>query len=167
MTKKFAAAIFVIAAVSASSVGGASANSLTSPATVRSGPGIQWPTIAQIPAGANVGVSGCYSGWEGGWCQVKWRKVSGYVQAGALAASGATNVIVAPIVTINHVNLRKGPGFNWPSLAVVPSGTEVNVSQCSQGWLYGWCQVTYEGQTGFVNGLALRRQNSPYNTTFY
>lgn len=167
MMKKFSATILALAAISAASTGGASAHSLPSPATVRSGPGIQWPTIAQIPAGADVGISGCYSGWEGGWCHVKWRKIRGYVQAGALAPSGANNVVVAPIVTINHANLRKGPGFNWPSIAVVPSGTEVNVSQCSQGWLSGWCHVTYEGQTGFVNSLVLRRQNSPYSATSY
>lgn len=109
MTKRFVAAIFALTAVAAASTGGASAHSLTSPATVRSGPGIQWPTIAQIPAGANVGVSGCYSGWEGGWRQVKWRKVNGYVQAGALAASGANNVIGVPpseIALRSHILLR-------------------------------------------------------------
>jgi uncharacterized protein YraI len=148
-------------------VHGAAAHSLVSPATIRSGPGIQWPTIARIPAGADVNVSGCYSGWQGGWCAVQWKKVKGYVQVGALAPSGANDVIVAPIVTIDHVNLRKGPGTNWPSLAVVPSGTQVDVAYCSQGWLYGWCKVTYEGQTGFVNGLVLRRQSAPYGTTFY
>ncbi len=145
----------------------AAAHSLVSPATVRSGPGIQWPTIAKIPAGVDVNVSGCYSGWGGGWCAVQWRKVKGYVQVGALAPSGANDVIVAPIVTINHVNLRKGPGSNWPSLAVIPSGEKIDVAYCSQGWLYGWCKVAYEGQTGFVNGLALRRQDAPYGTTFY
>jgi uncharacterized protein YraI len=159
--------ILVSAAVFAAASGSALAHSLVSPATVRSGPGIQWPTIAQIPAGVDVNVSGCYSGWGGGWCAVRWKNVKGYVQAGAMAPSGANDVIVAPIVTINHVNLRKGPGSNWPSLAVIPSGTQVDVASCSQGWLYGWCTVHYDGQVGFVNGLALRRQNSPYSTTFY
>lgn len=135
--------------------------------TVRSGPGVQWPTIAKIPARADVNVTGCYSGWGGGWCAVSWKKAKGYVRAGALAPSGANDVIVAPIVTIDHANLRKGPGANWPSLAVVPSGTQVDVGYCSQGWLYGWCKVQYEGQTGFVNGLVLRRRNSPYSSTFY
>lgn len=161
--------ILALFAASVASLIGADAlaHSLKSPATVRSGPGIQWPTIAQLPAGAKVNLSGCYSGWEGGWCAVKWKGVSGYVQAGALAPSGANDVEVAPIVTIDHANLRKGPGSNWPSLAVVPSGTQINVAYCSQGWLYGWCKVTYEGQTGFVNGLLLQRQNAPYSTTFY
>jgi uncharacterized protein YraI len=167
MTFKYVNMVAAAAALLAVVIDSAAAHSLVSPATVRSGPGIQWPTIAQIPAGANVNVFGCYSGWEGGWCAVQWKKVKGYVQPGALAPSGANDVIVAPIVTIDHVNLRKGPGTNWASLAVIPSGTQVNVAYCSQGWLYGWCKVTYEGQTGFVNGLALRRQNSPYGTTFY
>jgi uncharacterized protein YraI len=146
---------------------GAWAHSLVSPATVRSGPGIQWPTIAQIPANVDVNVSGCYSGWGGGWCAVSWKKVKGYVQAGVLAPSGSNDVVVAPIVTIDHANLRKGPGSNWPSLAVVPSGTQIDVAYCSQGWLYGWCKAHYDGQTGFVNGLLLRRQSSPYAHTFY
>ncbi len=145
----------------------AAAHPLVSPATVRSGPGIQWPTIAQIPAGADVQVSGCYAGWQGGWCQVSWRKVQGYVQVGALAPSGSSNVVVAPIVTNDLANLRKGPGTNWPALAVIPPSTPVDVASCSQGWLYGWCKVTYQGQTGFVNGLLLQRQNAPYPTTFY
>ncbi|WP_158497322.1 SH3 domain-containing protein [Methylocystis sp. ATCC 49242] len=155
------------AAFFAATAGEADAHSLVSPATVRSGPGIQWPAIAKIPAGVDVNVSGCYSGWQGGWCAVQWKKVKGYVQVGALAPSGANDVIVAPIVTIDNVNLRKGPGTNWPSLAVVPSGEKVDVAYCSQGWLYGWCKISYEGQTGFVNGLVLRRQNAPYATTFY
>jgi uncharacterized protein YraI len=161
MLPAFAAAILAV------EVDSAAAHSLVSPATIRSGPGIQWPTIAQIPAGADVNVSGCYSGWGGGWCAVRWKKVKGYVQVGALAPSGANDVVVAPIVTNNIANLRKGPGSNWPSLAVIPSGAQVDVAYCSQGWLYGWCTVHYEGQTGFVNGLALQRQNAPYSTTFY
>ena len=167
MNFKHSVMLAASAALLAAGIDGAAAHSLLSPATIRSGPGIQWPTIAQIPAGADVNVSGCYSGWGGGWCAVRWRKVKGYVQVGALAPSGANDVIVAPVVTNNHVNLRKGPGANWPSLAVIPSGTEVDVAYCSQGWLYGWCKVTYEGQTGFVNGLVLRRQDAPYGSIFY
>ncbi len=167
MNLKTLSLIGASAAVLAGTAGEASAHSMVSPATVRSGPGIQWPTIARIPAGADVNVSGCYSGWQGGWCAVQWKKVKGYVQVGALAPSGANDVIVAPIVTIDHVNLRKGPGTNWASLAVIPSGTQVDVAYCSQGWLYGWCKVRYEGQTGFVNGLVLQRQSAPYGTTFY
>jgi len=143
------------------------AHSFKSPATVRSGPGIQWPVIAQIPAGATVNLSGCFAGWQGGWCAVKWRGAKGYVQAGALAPVGANNVEVAPIVTNDLANLRKGPGSNWPSLAQIPPGTQLNVAYCSQGWLYGWCKTSYEGHTGFVNGLLLKRQDAPYGTTFY
>ncbi len=112
MNLKRIAMLAASAAVLAAGSEGAAAHSLVSPATIRSGPGIQWPTIAQIPAGANVNVSGCYSGWGGGWCAVQWRKVKGYVQVGALAPSGANDVIVAPIVTNNNANLRKGPGVN-------------------------------------------------------
>jgi uncharacterized protein YraI len=89
--------------------------------------------------------------------------VKGYVDAGQLAPSGSSNVIVAPIVTTDIANLRKGPGTNWPSLAVIPSSTSVDVAYCSQGWLFGWCQVTYEGQTGYVNSVLLQRQGAVYS----
>ena len=162
-------ALYGAAAIAATVAGmsAASANPLASPATVRSGPGIQWPTIAQIPAGADVKVQGCYAGWQGGWCQVRYGKLNGYVDIATLAPSGENNVIVAPIVTNDLVNLRKGPGSNWPTLAVIPSNTPVDVAYCSQGWLYGWCKVTYEGRTGFVNGLLLQRQGALFHTPFY
>jgi uncharacterized protein YraI len=141
----------------------ASATPLASPAKVRTGPGTTWPVIAEIGAGADVRVLGCYSGWEGGWCQVRYRHVKGYVDAGELAPSGTSNVIVAPIVTRDLANLRKGPGTNWPSLAEIPPSTPVNVAHCAQGWLVGWCKVTYEGQTGYVNSVLLQRQGAVYS----
>jgi len=143
-------------------MGAASATPLVSPAKVRTGPGAEWPVIAEIGAGADVRVLGCYSGWEGGWCQVRYHKVKGYVDAGQLAPSGTSNVIVAPVVTTDHANLRQGPGTNWPSLAVIPASTPVDVAHCTQGWLFGWCKVTYEGQTGYVNSVLLQRQGAVY-----
>jgi uncharacterized protein YraI len=153
----------VMAASMALAMGTASATPLVSPAKVRTGPGAEWPVIAEIPANADVRVLACYSGWEGGWCQVRYHKVKGYVDAGQLAPSGSSNVIVAPIVTTDIANLRKGPGKNWPSLAVIPSSTPVDVAYCSQGWLFGWCQVNYKGQTGYVNSVLLQRQGAVYS----
>jgi uncharacterized protein YraI len=140
----------------------AAAKPLTSPALVRSGPGETWPVFAQIPAGANVHILNCYSGWDGGWCQVRHGKVTGYVDIGTLAPSGANNVEIAPYVTNNIVNLRKGPGYKWASIAAIPFNTPVNVAYCSQGWLSGWCKVSYEGQTGFVNAAGIQRKGVLY-----
>ncbi len=152
-----------IAAVStAVMMGAASATPLVSPAKVRTGPGAEWPVIAEIGAGADVRVLGCSSGWEGGWCQVRYGKVKGYVDAGQLAPLGTSNVIVAPIVTSDIANLRQGPGTSWPSLAVIPASSPVDVAHCSRGWLYGWCKVTYEGRTGYVNSVLLQRQGAVY-----
>ena len=98
---------------------------------------------------------------------MQYGKVNGYVDVATLAPSGNNQVIVAPIVTNDLVNLRKGPGSNWPSLAVIPPNTPVNVAYCSQGWLYGWCKVNYEGHVGFVNGLLLQRQGALFQQPFY
>ncbi len=140
----------------------ASATPLVSPANVRSGPGPRWPVVAQVPAGADVDVLGCYAGWQAGWCQVRYGHVKGYVNAGELAPSGSSNVIVAPIVTRDLANLRQGPGKNWPAIGVIPPGAPVNVSHCSQGWLYGWCKVNFNGQTGYVNSVLLQRKGAVY-----
>ncbi len=163
MTMKSLRLFIGSAIVAAAVTSAASASPLTSPANVRSGPGPRWPVVAQLPAGADVDVMGCYSGWEAGWCQVRRGPVTGYVNAGVLAPSGSSNVIVAPIVTNDLANLRQGPGKNWPSIAVIPPSTPVNVAYCSKGWLFGWCKVAYGGQTGFVNSVLLQRQGAVYN----
>ncbi len=163
MSSKSSGLLTGILAVSAAvAVGAAGAAPLVSPAKVREGPGAAWPVIAEIPAKEDVRVLGCYSGWNGGWCQVHYRKVKGYVDAGELAPSGTSNVVVAPIVTRDIADLRGGPGKNWPSLAEIPASTSVDVAYCSKGWVSGWCKLTYEGKTGFVNSVSLKRQGAVY-----
>jgi uncharacterized protein YraI len=72
--------------------------------------------------------------------------------ADAFAGIRAT---VSPFITKDFVNLRKGPGANWPSLAVIPPSTAVTVDYCSTTWSIG-CEVTYEAQTGFVHSSLLQ-----------
>lgn len=72
----------------------------------------------------------------------------------ALAGDAA---IASPFVTKDFVNLRDGPGTGWPLLAVIPPSTSVEVDYCSATSLIGWCEVTYEGQTGYAHGSLLRR----------
>jgi SH3-like domain-containing protein len=76
--------------------------------------------------------------------------------------AGNKNGLLSPLITNDFVNIRKGPGTNWPLLAVIPPSTAVNVNFCSTRWSVGWCEVTYEGQTGFINSafLHVRRSQS-------
>lgn len=140
--------------------GSAFAHSVTSPANVRSGPSPKWPVVAVIPAGGEVDVLNCGQGWRRAWCEVKYGDVRGFVNAGTLAPSGRNDVIVAPVVTNDLANLRKGPGSNWSVLTVIPASTPVNVHYCSNTWHGDWCKVSFAGLTGFVHGALLERQGA-------
>jgi len=59
-------------------------------------------------------------------------------------------------VTTARVNLRQGPGTSWGLLATIPPSTPVEVDFCSKTWTIGWCQVTYQGQTGSVHSSLLK-----------
>jgi uncharacterized protein YraI len=137
----------------------ASAASITSPANLRSGPGLKWPVLAAIPAGAEVDVINCYGGWKHDWCNVHYAGFNGFVLAYTLAPSG-NDVIVAPVVTTDLANVRKGPGKHWPVIAVLQPGTAVNVGYCAGGWLYRWCRVNLGDRTGYINSLLLKRQGA-------
>jgi uncharacterized protein YraI len=57
----------------------------------------------------------------------------------ASADAKATNVAA-------EVNLRDTPTTSGKILALIPKGTSVDVATCTNGW----CQVTFNGQQGFV-----------------
>jgi uncharacterized protein YraI len=63
----------------------------------------------------------------------------------ALSAACAT---AKPIVTTGDTNLRKAPGTASPVLTLIPKGTSVEVGNCTNGW----CQVSFDGQDGYVIG---------------
>jgi len=130
-----------------------------SPTNLRSGPGTSWPVIGAIPAGADVNVINCAEGWRHSWCQVQYGTISGYVNAPALAISGA-DVVVAQVVTTDATNLRTSPSLFASVIEVILGGEEVDVIHCKSGIGQGWCHVTYDGKTGFVRGGLLTRQAS-------
>jgi uncharacterized protein YraI len=135
----------------------ANANPITSPANVRSGPGTAWPVISVAPAGAEVDVLTCGTGWNHRWCQVDYGGMKGYVNAAALAGVGA-NVVIAPVVTTDLANLRTRPSLFSSVVEVIPGGETVNVLHCRSGMGRGWCHVAYEDKTGYVRGGLLHRQ---------
>ncbi len=150
-------------AVSAIFVGGvALASAVTSPATVRTGPGSRWPVIAEIPAGADVEVLSCGQGWKRAWCRVQYGATTGFVKAGTLAPSGSSDVVIAPVVTTDLANLRRGPGPKWAAIGVIPPSAEVNLLYCSHAWHGDRCKVSNEGMTGFVHGSLLQRQGAMF-----
>jgi uncharacterized protein YgiM (DUF1202 family) len=49
-------------------------------------------------------------------------------------------------VTHSSVNLRNGPGTSYTVVTLIPAGSSVEVSGCKSGW----CQVTFEGNNGYI-----------------
>ena len=48
------------------------------------------------------------------------------------------------------LNLRAGPGSNYEIRGVIPADASVEITGCIEG--YNWCEVSYDGQTGFAYG---------------
>jgi Bacterial SH3 domain/Pentapeptide repeats (8 copies) len=61
------------------------------------------------------------------------------LSAGAAAA--------APAVVQSDLNIRSGPGAQYPVVGAVPSGETVDVGGCVRSW----CQVSFRGGTGYAN----------------
>ncbi len=83
------------------------------------------------------------------------------ILAGSATASAAA-IAEAPL------NIRSGPGTNYPVVATIPAGGNVNVGGCSGSW----CSVAYRGREGFASAsyLAGGRRGAVrqrYTTRYY
>lgn len=74
----------------------------------------------------------------------------------AITLLSATAAQAANAIVTTNLNLRTGPGTQYPVLGSIPNGSRVDVSGCTSG--YGWCQVDYNGRFGWASSryLALR-----------
>jgi len=64
----------------------------------------------------------------------------------ALMALSTSCAQAAPALATNNVNMRQGPGTNYPVITTIPGGSTVEVSGC-QG---EWCSVSWHGQSGYA-----------------
>jgi hypothetical protein len=65
--------------------------------------------------------------------------------AAALMALWATGAAAAPALATNNVNMRQGPGTNYPIITTIPGGSTVEVAGCEGQW----CTIVWQGQTGY------------------
>ena len=72
---------------------------------------------------------------------------------GPAGATGAP----PPAVIGTNVNLRQGPGTSYTVITLIPAGAPVNVSGCNAGW----CQVAFQGQSGYIIATALAPPGGP------
>lgn len=75
------------------------------------------------------------------------------VGLGLLAAPAVASA--APGITTGDVNLRAGPGTNYPRLGVVRRGTEVEIHGCLRG--YSWCDISVGYERGWMSSRYIDR----------
>ncbi len=56
----------------------------------------------------------------------------------------------APGISTGNVNLRAGPGINYPLVGKIPARADLQVEGCLEGW--SWCNVFWQGAYGWVAG---------------
>ena len=67
-----------------------------------------------------------------------------------LASSG----VAAPGYATGNVNLRAGPGTDYPVVTTLAAGTSLTIHGCLSG--YSWCDVTWQGNRGWVSSNYLQ-----------
>jgi uncharacterized protein YraI len=77
--------------------------------------------------------------------------------AGVAAAAGllmSSAAVAAPAIAETNVNVRAGPGTNYPTVDRMRAGERVNVDRCLPG--FRWCHVQRNGADGWVAATTLR-----------
>ncbi len=111
----------------------------TANATVKSGPGPQFRTIAQIPQNAKVQVVGR----DGDWVLIVSKKgnAPGFIELASVKPSAGDEPespaakIEGPYETLVGTQVRSGPGLHFPVVADIGKGTKINVVGEENGWL--------------------------------
>ncbi len=71
----------------------------------------------------------------------------------ALMALSVHCAAAAPALAVHDVNMRQGPGTEFPVVTTIPGGSNVEVNNC-----YGqWCSVTWNGKSGYAVARNLDR----------
>lgn len=65
--------------------------------------------------------------------------------------------LAAPATTRNDLNLRAGPGPNYPVIATMPAGSRVEVGGCTGSW----CAVVWFGRQGYASASYLAMGGGP------
>lgn len=85
--------------------------------------------------------------------------------AGAALLAGTGMASAATVE--NDLNLRAGPGTNYPVIGTMPAGAHVNVRNCNGSW----CRVSFRGETGWASASYLGggggRSTTVYRTRTY
>ena len=113
----------------------------TADVPLRSGPGMNYTTVTTLPKGIKINVVGR----QGYWLKVESKHggAPGYIDEqfaepennAQNTAIRRTESVAGVYRTLVDVDLRQGPGANYPVVAKLPSGIKVNVVGVEDGWL--------------------------------
>lgn len=80
------------------------------------------------------------------------KSAKSFVAAAALVSAMAVPGVAAAAnaYATGNVNLRAGPGTNYPVVVTVNVGAPVNLHGCLGG--YNWCDISWGGTRGWVSG---------------
>lgn len=81
---------------------------------------------------------------------------------GAMAAGMLAPVAAEAAYVTGSVNLRTGPGTNYPRIVTIPAGARIQVNNCSS-----WCSVRYGGMRGFVSASYVSGTAGPRPPAFH
>ncbi len=107
---------------------------------VRTGPGQQFRTIAEIGRDAKVTVVGR----DGDWVLIVSKKgnAPGFIEMAAVRPSAAGDAkdalnprLDGKYEALTNTQVRSGPGLHYPVVADISKGTELNVVEEDNGWL--------------------------------
>jgi uncharacterized protein YraI len=83
------------------------------------------------------------------------KRISSFIAAALLGTVAVPALAAAQnAVTSVDLNMRAGPATSFPVVAVIPEDAPVTVHGCIAG--YGWCDTSFQGARGWVNGDYLR-----------
>ena len=85
-------------------------------------------------------------------------RLDGAVRTAGLLLAGLTTLATpadaAPGIVTQDINMRAGPGIDYPLVAQLPQGTPAEIFGCLSG--FGWCDVAVQDARGWVAGPGLQ-----------
>lgn len=136
---------------------------VTGALNVRSGPGVQYGSVAVIYQGAQVTLIGRNT--DGSWAKIRLNNgAEGWVNATLIqtnvpignlpvvdgAGQPTPPMATNAVVTTGALHVRSGPSLNFPSVTIINRGTALNL--IGRSAVTGWVQVVLPGgQQGWVN----------------
>jgi N-acetylmuramoyl-L-alanine amidase len=139
----------------------------TTEVSLRSGPGMNYPVVTTLPKGIRINVVGR----EGYWLRVESKHggAPGYIdeQFAEPETAAQEPLPIAPAQpvagayrTLVDVDLRQGPGTNYPLVVKLPSGIRINVVRAEGDWLR--VESKRGGKPGYVEKRFVERWTERY-----